>query len=303
MPPLTCGLMPGRHLPGRLLVELAWLRERLRGALLLPLLAPLGLTERQIIRHVAARSGRPSAGSLRRVRTFGAGLDLPEIVLCPAALDFPRPPEPRLHFTGPGVLTDRHEAAFDWDFTRTGRPLIYCALGTLSSRYTGHRAVLQAVLDAVADMPEVDLLMAVGEHLDPASFGPLPSRMKLARHVPQIAALRRATVFVTHGGMNSIKESIVCGVPMLLVPSPMADAPGNAARVVWLGLGLRVSPRRATAVSIRRGLDRLLHDGTFRERVSAMRDLFLAEEERVPAARVLGDILAASSTSSEVPPP
>jgi len=292
VPPLTSDLMPGRGVIGRLKVEGAWLRERLRDARFLPLLGPLGLTERQMVRHITVRSGAPPGLRLRTARTFGIGIGLPEIVLCPAALDFPRPPAPHLHFSGPGVLEDREEPAFDFGPGESGRPLVYCARSTLGIGLAGLREVLQAVLDAVNGLPDVDLLMVVGEHIDPDSFGPQPPRIRLTRHVPQIAALRRAAIFITHGGTNSIKESILCGVPMLVVPSPMADHPGNAARLVWHGLGLRVPSCGITAGDVRDGLVRLLGDSGFRDRVAAMRHLFRAEEDRMPAVRVVEDILA-----------
>jgi len=303
VPPLTSDLSPGRDLIGRLRVEWAWARERLRGAPFFPLLWPLGLTERQIVRHIAARSGSPLGRRLRSARTFGVGVDLPEIILCPVALDFPRPPTPRVRHAGPGVMEDREEPPFDFGPANADRPLVYCALGTLSQNFVGHHTVLRAVLDAARGLPDVDLLMAVGEHIAPDSFGPLPPRIRLVRHVPQIAALRRAAVFVTHGGMSSIKESILCGVPMLVAPSPMADGPGNAARLVWRGLGLRVSPRGITAEAVRDALTRLLGDAGFRDRVAAMGDVFRAEEERTPAVRIVEDALAATRRSSEAAAP
>jgi len=303
VPPLTSGLTPGRDLIGRLRVEWAWARTRLRGAALLPLLWPLGLTEPRIIRHIAARTGSPVGTRLRTTRTFGVGLDLPELVLCPTALDFPRPPAPHLHFTGPGVMEDREEPPFDFGPANADRPLVYCALGTLGAGFPEHRAVLRAVLDAVRGLPDVDLLMAVGRHVDPKSLGPPPSHVRLAQHVPQITALRRAAVFISTGGMNSIKESILCGVPMLVVPSPMGDGPGNAARLVWHGLGLRVSPRDITAEAVRDGVIRLLNDRGFRDRITAMGDLFRAEEERTPAVRVVEDALMKFSRSTETSGP
>jgi len=299
VPPLTSGLTPGRDLIGRLRVEWAWLRTRLRGAALLPLLWPLGLTEPRIIRHIAARTGSPVGTRLRTARTFGVGLDLPEIILCPAALDFPRPlPAPHLHFAGPGVMEDREEPAFDFGPADSDRPLVYCALGTLGAGFPKHRAVLRAVLDAVGGLPDVDLLMVVGRHIDPESFGPPPPNVRLARHVPQITALRRAAVFISTGGMNSIKESILCGVPMLVVPSPLGDGPGNAARLVWHGLAINVSPRGIDANVVRAGVTRLLNDRGFRDRVATMGDLFRAEEERMPAVRVVEDVLAKASRSN-----
>ena len=53
--------------------------------------------------------------------------------------------------------------------------------------------------------------------------------------------LRLATVFLSHGGANSVSESALFGTPLLL--SPMgADQPMNARRVADGGIGRIVGP-------------------------------------------------------------
>ncbi len=54
----------------------------------------------------------------------------------------------------------------------------------------------------------------------------------------QFEVLRNAELFITHGGINSIKESIYALTPMLVYPLNMNwDQPGNAIRIETLGLG------------------------------------------------------------------
>ena len=58
--------------------------------------------------------------------------------------------------------------------------------------------------------------------------------------VPQLQVLKGADLFITHGGLNSIREAINAEVPMLLYPvHPEFDPVGNAARIVYHQLGLR----------------------------------------------------------------
>ena len=49
--------------------------------------------------------------------------------------------------------------------------------------------------------------------------------------------LKIADVFVTHGGMNSVNEALVCGVPMVVIPF-VSDQFVNAECVEKLGVGM-----------------------------------------------------------------
>merc|ERR1712217_853775 len=58
--------------------------------------------------------------------------------------------------------------------------------------------------------------------------------------VPQMAVLEHASMFVSHGGMGSINESVLHRVPLLVVPF-MGDQPFNADAVAAakVGFGFR----------------------------------------------------------------
>ena len=74
-----------------------------------------------------------------------------------------------------------------------------------------------------------------------------------------------------------MKEAILLGVPMLVYPR-RADQPGNAARVVFHGLGRRGEYRREGWQAIRGKVLALLSDDDVRGRVAAMRGHFLRYE-------------------------
>lgn len=56
--------------------------------------------------------------------------------------------------------------------------------------------------------------------------------MHIYRSVPQLAVLKMADVFVTHGGINRVSEALVQGTPMVVIPLSqirhlIAQPPGN----------------------------------------------------------------------------
>jgi UDP:flavonoid glycosyltransferase YjiC (YdhE family) len=94
---------------------------------------------------------------------------------------------------------------------------------------------LQAI---VAGLSQLDCLAVV-------AAGGLPvgdvvgKNVHVVDYFAQPTLLECAQLFVTHGGYNSIRESIRAGVPMAVLPH-FADQFHNADRVQALGLGLRI---------------------------------------------------------------
>lgn len=169
----------------------------------------------------------------------------------------------RYLFVGPSL---REEAPADGFAVppADGRPLVFVSLGTVAS---DKPAFYRAALEALAARPW-RAVVATGR-TDPAALGTLPENVVARPHLPQIAVLRQADLFVTHGGMNSVMESLALGVPMVVVPQ-MADQFVNARRVAELGLGRAIVGVEPTAETLLAGMDAVLSRPGYRRRAAAM---------------------------------
>src|SRR3954469_287030 len=94
-----------------------------------------------------------------------------------------------------------------------GRPLVYVAFGTT---FNYRFDVFQAVLDGLA-AADVQVVLSTGGR-DPAEIGTVPANATVVPHVDSRAVLARAAAHVTHGGANSVHESLIAAVPMVCVP-------------------------------------------------------------------------------------
>lgn len=112
----------------------------------------------------------------------------------------------------PGARGD--EPAFDGDSLDAALPLIYMSLG---SQIYYQPAMFATVIDAVHDRP-LQLLLSVGDLIDTDALPPLPGNVRAVRYAPQLAMLERASLFITHGGANSVMEALSFGVPMIVSP-------------------------------------------------------------------------------------
>ena len=146
---------------------------------------------------------------------------------------------------------------------RGERPLVYVCFGTSFNARAGH---FMAAIEALADEP-VDVLISTGRGLLTSEhLGPLPSNVTLQDFVPAREVLARASLHVTHGGCNSVHETLLAGVPMLLIPQAWDQWP-LAGRVEGLGAGLIVEE---SADAVRTAARWLLDDPSIAARAATL---------------------------------
>jgi UDP-glucoronosyl and UDP-glucosyl transferase len=151
------------------------------------------------------------------------------------------------------------------------QPLILAAMGTLFHMVPGR---LEAMIAALADL-ECTAIIAVGAGKNISSFGPQPSNVKFVKWICQPLLLECCDLFVTHGGFNSVRESLRFGVPMVIAPV-MGDQPYNAARCTELGLARALTTDAASPAAMRDACHEVLEDPAFRRRARTMQRQILA---------------------------
>ena len=273
VPPFSSDLTPGVSRLFRLRTAWAWQRlffgRRFLGE---------GVETRRELRALAGACGYPPKRIDFRVETWPR-LEFPEIVLCPRQFDLPRArPPAHVEFVEASVDPERKDPDFPWDRLDAGRPLVYVSTGsvlTVKFRSEADR-VLQAVLDAASARPAWQFVATCGRHSELARFR-VPSNALLVPVAPQLELLKRAALHVTHAGLTSVKESLLAGVPMVALPR-FYDQKGNAARVLYHGLGLVGDWSAIGAEDLGRLMDRVMSEPGFTERARAMSREFTAQE-------------------------
>jgi len=166
------------------------------------------------------------------------------ITQTPKEFDFPIPHlPPQFFYAGPFHDNEgREPVSFPWE-KLTDKPLIYASMGTLVN---GLNKVYGAILEAVGEFPEMQVVLSVGRNVNPDDLGPIPSNTIVVRIAPQIELLKRAALCITHAGLNTALEALAQGVPMVAIPIGY-DQPGVAARIAYHGVGEFVEVGNFTA--------------------------------------------------------
>jgi UDP:flavonoid glycosyltransferase YjiC (YdhE family) len=282
----------------RLREEIASLTSRLRPDLFLidPYLPDVALIARELklpFVFLIPNLTNP----LRDTAVFNSQPDLaqvPELVLCAGEFDFPQARQggkgPRFYL-GPGVDLQRKENDFDWQKVDPTKRLILCSLGSQPQSWAGAKRFLQVIIDAVSELTDSQLIVGTGAHFAP-EFQRVPANVIAMPHLPQLQILMRTDVLITHGGLNTIQEALLLGIPMIAFPpSPSADQPLNAARIAHHGLGLTGNMATVTAEEARALIERVMQTGV-RERVLAFRQLLQKIDAEERGVKIVEALLA-----------
>jgi len=181
---------------------------------------------------------------------------------CPREFDFESSHWPtQFHHTGPFLDgTGREKLDFPWE-RLTGEPLSYASMGTILN---GRLDVFRTIVAGVAKHKDLQLVLSIGDQLDPEQIGPVPKNAIVVKRAPQLELLKQTSVCISHAELNTVLESLAQGVPQVAVPVTF-DQPGVAARVAHHQTGVVPSLEKLTADHLSTLLDQVLTNSIYRD--------------------------------------
>jgi len=159
---------------------------------------------------------------------------------------------PTHEFLGGSVRDEPAEPDVDEWLASSDAPFVYVSFGSFLSV---RGDVLGRVIEALKSLG-VRAAIATGSAAR-SDLGDIPASWLVREFLPQVSLLKSAAAAVTHGGNNSVTESMTYGVPLLVLPFS-TDQFAGAAALERLGFGVVLDPNAATAEQLRDGLQQVL---------------------------------------------
>jgi MGT family glycosyltransferase len=186
----------------------------------------------------------------------------------PAEFEFPRQDLPKVfHFTGPyHNPVSREPIPFLFE-KLTGQPLIYASMGTVQNRLIG---IFQDIASACQGL-DAQLVISLGGSATPESLPELSGSPLVVGYAPQLELLQKASLTITHAGLNTTLESLSNGVPMVAIPITN-DQPGVGARIAWTGTGEVVPLARLSVPKLQSAIQRVLTEESYTNNASRLQD-------------------------------
>jgi MGT family glycosyltransferase len=206
----------------------------------------------------------------------------------PRELDYVRAaPPPGRWLALESCVRDEQEA---WSAPPGEDPLVYLSLGSLGAADVG---LMQGLIDSLAPHTDLRLVVSLGPQHDQLR---LPAHMSGAEYVPQTEILREADLVITHGGNNTVTESVHFGCPMVVLPL-FWDQHDNAQRVRERALGTRLDTYAHEPSQLIGAVRQLVTDSALHTRLAAIARRLRANPGTVRAADAIEQV-----ASGEVAP-
>lgn len=204
----------------------------------------------------------------------------------PLSFEFPRQNLPDyFYFVGPLVnQIARAEIPFPWE-KLTDKPLIYASLGTVQNKILW---VFIQIAYACLGL-DIQLVISLGGATEPDELGYVPGSPIVIKAAPQLALLQRASLCITHAGMNTTLESLSNGVPMIAIPITN-DQPAVASRIAWTKTGEVINLNNCTVDTLKTAIQQVLSQPEYRQ--NALK--FKAEIEQAGGVSKAVDIIEAN---------
>jgi MGT family glycosyltransferase len=213
---------------------------------------------------------------------------LAQISQQPREFDFPRRSLPDcFHYVGPLRYSPRRPVDFPWE-RLDGRPLIYASLGTLQNK---NFKLFHCFAEACRGL-DVQLVIAGASE---ESLGSLPPNAIAAAYAPQAELLQRASLTLSHGGLNTVLDSLTCGVPLLVMPITY-EQPAIAERVRWVGAGEVIPVSRLEPARLRTRIRALLSERSYSDNAGRVADGIRSAGGVKRAGDIISGIVASAQT-------
>ncbi|MFD2520203.1 glycosyltransferase [Emticicia soli] len=212
---------------------------------------------------------------------------VPELIAAPLEFEVsPNVKQEWQHYLGLCTRLKRKDTELDNSFVELwpdikhnrakGQKIIYCSFGTY---YNGPNKTLldfvENLLNAIAEIGNIKLLISVNSLIieTARAIKEISPNVYFFSRVPQLEVLKETDLFITHGGLGSIKEAIDNEVPLLVYPLDLKyDQNGNGLKVELHKIGLRGNFAFETKLDIKRKIEELLLNASFKKHIKEMKN-------------------------------
>jgi MGT family glycosyltransferase len=198
------------------------------------------------------------------------------LVVTHEAIDIPRYHlGPNTVYVGPIFMNmGISRSSFPYDDLREDKYKIYVSLGTI---FNDKPDIYQNIIRALQENPHYQIIVSAGGAYDKVSRKRYNSNVMLFESVPQAELLNRIDLVVSHGGNNTLNETLYYGKPVIVLPVG-GEQHDNASRIEFHGLGYRIDMALLSAGTLCNVVEKLRKDTELNQKLKKVSNQLIESE-------------------------
>ncbi len=221
---------------------------------------------------------------------------LKHIVLCPKEFELEdRMIDKEVIYSGPNLRTSDFLSEMELQKylpSDSSKKLIFVSFGSQEYLYPEKVNFFKLMFSIMneKEFEDYHLIVATRLKFSEDQIGKNSSNVSIFEWVPQIEILSKISLAIIHGGLGTVKECIMQGVPMLVIPMAR-DQFDNARRVEKHNLGISLQNDQLTFEIVKEKIMNLLVNDNIQEGVNNMKNIFHKREEESSEVKYIEEIL------------
>jgi UDP:flavonoid glycosyltransferase YjiC (YdhE family) len=235
------------------------------------------------------------ATSLGRWDEPPAQVRFPLLFLCPKEFEVPSYvlKAPLVKYVEPSCSQPYSHPEDDPVTLNQKRSMVLVTFGTQGSLQSSFMERLRAINELALSYRDIAFIVGLSQsHIDAcaATGFRMVENVQLRTRIPQRALLDQALMLVTHGGLSSMKEAILAGVPMIVTPE-VFDQPFNAMRAVYHRLAPAIFPDEMNTRTLEAVFGNMVGCSSKSEEICRFQSIFEEADSDPQATRFIEDQL------------
>ncbi len=140
-------------------------------------------------------------------------------------------------FIGP-LIDDEEFDKEEIDIISKDKPNIYISFGSIYNNAN----IFRKIVDECRGL-DCNFILNIGNNNEISDFCDLTDNWHVVKRINQIEVLDKVQVFVSHGGVNSVREAMYFGVPIVVIPAE-GDTLCSANDIDVCKVGIKISDSR-----------------------------------------------------------
>ncbi|KAI1706221.1 UDP-glucoronosyl and UDP-glucosyl transferase domain-containing protein [Ditylenchus destructor] len=187
-------------------------------------------------------------------------------------VDIGRPISSKIKYIGGIALKKPKElsSGISQIIDKAEKGVVIFSFGSMVDPDTMPKSIRDAFVHTFSQLPEYEFIWKMNG-LNPNFTADLPQNVHTMEWIdqPSLLAHPKTKAFITHCGLNSLNEAAHFGVPVIAIPM-FGDQNYNTAIVNNKGIGVWISKKEITRISVAKALDEVLNNPSYSNKMKIL---------------------------------